>query len=689
MTTAKRALVVGSQTGGLTGVLRDAELMAAALTERGFEVQRCTGSRATRAGIIAAYERLIADSKAGDAAVFYYSGHGAVARNRDYEPRRGSPASPDFFQFIVPYDYADSTDADFRGITSYELAWLLTRLTRQAKNVTLIFDCCHSARICRNHQAVPRALPKPQAIGVDAHLATLFARGASWAPEGNPHALRVMAAGTMQSAYEYVTAQGECRGVLTESLLLALGDAGQTPITWEMIARQARERVLQLFPQQRPEFEGPVGRLLFELEVPPRTRALAVAADKQGYYLRGGRVVGVCEDDEFGIMPPHASKFDPRSQLASAIVTEVSGIQARLRFEGGAPPAPLPEGASAFPVRVAAPKRLVLIDAAPAEREELARAIDGCSLLEAQAVGLAPDSPDAATDEPGRPALATVRVVPEPAGQGPRLEIRDWAGALAVEPVAYGESALPALVEGLRAMAASQSLRALQGRGSPELRPETVTFEWGLVREGVGTPLPTSGEIITCGDTVYFKVKNLGQRPCYVSIFDIGVGYEISLLSRGSPSGIVLAPGADYVLGHREGRGLKGLRLVWAQGVPQDEAREEEVLALVTSWPEDLRVLETSGVHGADGDNDVEHVAHPRAADGRKTRAADGRQTHGDDRGSPLAARVAQLKQGNRRKIMPEDIEDDFVIKRISFKLSPRALPTPALTRAPDPSVVG
>jgi hypothetical protein len=212
-------------------------------------------------------------------------------------------------------------------------------------------------------------------------------------------------------------------------------------------------------------------------------------------------------------------------------------------------------------------------------------------------------------------------------------------------------------------MAASQSLRALQGRGNPDLRPASVVFEWGLVREGVAAPLPPAGASITCGDIVYFKVKNLGKRACYVSIFDVGVGYEISLLSQGSPSGIVLAPGADYVLGHREGRGLKGLRLVWAQGVPQDEAREEEVMALVTSWPEDLRALETSGVHGADLGGADPHGNQKRGAD-----APDGR--------SPLAARVGQFRQGNRRKVMPEEVEDDFVIKRISFKLSPRAEPT-------------
>src|SRR6185369_16278018 len=75
---AKRALLIGSQTFGLGGVDGDVTLMAETLSDRGFAVETRIGDAASRAGVIAAYERLIADTPSGstDPVVVYYSGHG-------------------------------------------------------------------------------------------------------------------------------------------------------------------------------------------------------------------------------------------------------------------------------------------------------------------------------------------------------------------------------------------------------------------------------------------------------------------------------------------------------------------------------------------------------------------------------------------------------------------------------------
>ena len=84
----KRALLIGSQTGGLTGVHGDVEVMADALVALGFEVRRHIEAAATSAAIVDAYRALIADTAADDAAVVYYSGHGGRMPNeqRDADP---------------------------------------------------------------------------------------------------------------------------------------------------------------------------------------------------------------------------------------------------------------------------------------------------------------------------------------------------------------------------------------------------------------------------------------------------------------------------------------------------------------------------------------------------------------------------------------------------------------------------
>ncbi|HMG22575.1 MAG TPA: caspase family protein, partial [Kofleriaceae bacterium] len=81
----KRAFVFGSQIEGLSGVEHDTAAVKKMLEDRGFKVDLRTGSDATRDGIVAGYEALIAavradrrdgDPAKGDAAVVYYSGHG-------------------------------------------------------------------------------------------------------------------------------------------------------------------------------------------------------------------------------------------------------------------------------------------------------------------------------------------------------------------------------------------------------------------------------------------------------------------------------------------------------------------------------------------------------------------------------------------------------------------------------------
>jgi hypothetical protein len=58
----RRALVLGSQIEGLRGVDNDTRRVAAMLDGRGFTVDLRTGGSATRAGMLAGYDQLIAAS---------------------------------------------------------------------------------------------------------------------------------------------------------------------------------------------------------------------------------------------------------------------------------------------------------------------------------------------------------------------------------------------------------------------------------------------------------------------------------------------------------------------------------------------------------------------------------------------------------------------------------------------------
>ena len=96
---AGSALLIGVALDGLSGVANDVAAIEAVLKDRGITAERCVGPDATRDGILAAYERLIAASGAQDAAVVYYSGHGR--RGTAPEPRTPRPERPGV-QFTGP-----------------------------------------------------------------------------------------------------------------------------------------------------------------------------------------------------------------------------------------------------------------------------------------------------------------------------------------------------------------------------------------------------------------------------------------------------------------------------------------------------------------------------------------------------------------------------------------------------------
>lgn len=151
----RRALIIRPDYDPPAGVHNAAELMGQVLRLRGFELALCVGPAATRAGVLAAYDELIAHAALDDVIAIYYAGHGGLATNSRYAP---DSRLPRYVQHICPYDFGDTTDDDFRGICALELSLKLAQLTTRTANVTVVLDCCYAAQMSR-------ALPSPRAIG--------------------------------------------------------------------------------------------------------------------------------------------------------------------------------------------------------------------------------------------------------------------------------------------------------------------------------------------------------------------------------------------------------------------------------------------------------------------------------------------------------------------------------------------
>ncbi|UQU64303.1 caspase family protein [Couchioplanes caeruleus] len=608
---ARRALLIGAQTYGLRGVDNDVDAMATVLSARGFTITPCQGPDATRDGILDAYEQLISSTQPGDAAVVFYSGHGA-----SIEPPAAARAAvlPTNRRFIVPVDMALSTPADFRGITGIELSVLLSRLTARTRNVTVVLDCCYAGTMSRDGNLTAKSLIEPWKIDLDAHLRRRLREGLRidlTRPLGDPYAVRVVACAPDQRANEYGGRRGERIGVFTEALTDALAGAGDAAVSWSTLIGRVRQNVGDAVAHQRPDAEGPARRLLFELDEKDDAGSLPVVAVGPGRVrLDGAPLFGVQPGDRFLIMPAGSESPSRDRALASVRIDGCGPADATGRLD---PPAhaDLPVGARAFRVAATAPRLPVEVppDLVPAvERSTFVR-------------------------------MATP-------GERPALRVRADAAGLFTVSDAIGplHAPRPWVVPDLERVAKATALRRIASRTGWELDAR-VAIGWGRVPGGLPEPLPLANAPVRVGDPVYVCVRNDDDDPVYVSLLDIGVSARISILDPTQPSGRRLHRGEEYVLGRddRTGR-LTGLPLSWPPGLDASWPRPETILALVTSRPLDVTVLEQGAVSRS--------VREPQ---------------------SPLEALLSQVTTGATRDLLHRPAAPDrYAALTIEFDLHPR-----------------
>ena len=619
----KRALVVGSQIEGLRGVHNDIAGMQAMLERRGFDVDLRIDDRASRAGILAGYDQLIAASGPGDAAVFYYSGHGWYATVTE--------ATPGAWQYIVPTDIRHGSDTDWRGITAWELSLKQAQLTARTKNVTVILDSCHAAQMSRAaavREAIPRALPHPAHAGFAAHLGQLRAQygGVFDAidPSGNRDAVRLVACGQRETAFEAPGRDGVHRGAFTQALIEVLDEVGEAEVSWAGLRGAIRARVLREFPLQRPEIEGPLRRRVFSLGEPRDDGVVAIRAAGDRLVLPVGRLSGAVAGDRYGVMPVGATRHDAHDGFGELEVVEVRALDATAHRVSGS--RTLPVDALAFPLTRAAVRRPVAL-AVPAEANDpIAGTIAG-AIAASSTLRLATSDDEF--------ALATLRLADRD------LTIEDAWGPLF--PPARFPDELAAVVANLANLGVAQGVRELEGEDG--VYAHELAIELGLVEHGLPRALPAHGAALGLGDRIYVEITSLSQRQLYAHVFNIGVRGKVSSLTDYAPTGIAIERGRPAALiGQRPDGVLVGLRLSWPHGLPRASfPRVDELIVIVTSAPINLRGLETR-----------EQLPVTRGP------------------GARLQGLLAQLHDGVHRDASMAPVLDGFLLKRLSYLLHPR-----------------
>lgn len=613
---ARRALVLGSQIDGLRGVDNDTRQMAAMLGARGFALDIRIGADATRAGMLAGYDQLIAASGPDDAAVVYYCGHGYHA---------SVPEEARSWQCIAPTDLRDGTVTDWRGITAWELSIKQAQLTAKTRNVTVILDCCHSAQLSRSDGivgATPRALPHPVHTGFDHHLAALRATYGPAVdavdPVSNPHAVRVVACGQREVAFEAPDREGEYHGVFTDELIGVLTQAGTAPVSWATIIGAVRTRVLRRFTRQRPDIEGPVRRGLFSLTEHDDLGRVAVTAVGEQFRLSVGQLTGVVVGDVYGVLPAGVAGHDDARTLAQLEVIEVFATTASARRTTGVDP--IPADAVAVPIRRRAARWPVTIEGTKPARAVVEAAISASRTLRTSLPG-----------EAG--SLAMVRV------ENDAVTIEDAGGPL-FPPAAF-PSGLDSVLAQLANLGVAQGLRELEGEHG--VLAGDLAIELGTVHEGQTRRLPNHGGVLGLRDRYYLNLEQRGPRPLFVHMLNLSARGKVTLLTHFARGGVVLdRHHPSVMLGQRADGAVIGVGLRRPEGLPRNGmSRLMEFVVVATPTTTDLSGFETR------------ELVVMRSG------------------GNQLQRALAQLCDGVYRNVSAAGALDGFLVRRLSVLLDP------------------
>jgi len=236
----------------------------------------------TRAHIIAALKKLIAESQEGDIVFLFYAGHGSQVRNSK------SKEKDQFDESIVPSDVAFGE----KDIRDKELSGYLNQLLDKKITFTGIYDCCHSGSIGRGFINEP---PKTRNMGAeefDVADATDNPR-----PEGKG-ALLISAAQDFEFAKEQKDENGNSHGAFTLALLKALNSLGTNASVQDIFA-SVRAIMKYYGKTQEPVLAGSAERqkgTLFGLakdKVPNKVFISVIKNNGGTVELQGGIATGI------------------------------------------------------------------------------------------------------------------------------------------------------------------------------------------------------------------------------------------------------------------------------------------------------------------------------------------------------------------------------------------------------------
>jgi len=590
-----RALLVGINRYAhleptLQGCENDARTMDELLRTRfGFtQTTLLLSEQATRAGLCAAFEQLIADTNTDDVVVFYFAGHGGRIRDREGDEPSGFDCT------LVPTDsmYDPANPAANIDILDDEIFLYLQRLGNKTKAITVIVDACHSGTISRDVAPIPgfrvRGLPADTRITdvpspVPKELWSLLRGASDGTAIADTTTARRATGGWLPVQDHYVTISS-CRDAeKSGEVLLENDDKSETyhgAFTWYLSRGLLRvtpgTTYRTLFEavapnvtayrqgRQHPQLEGAVDRELFGLrELPPMpyVRVRSVSEDGNSITVAAGAALGLAVGAVMAVYARGTTATEGTTPDAMADVTAVRALDctATVRADGRVN-AITASSRAVIQQRGASDARQAVFVAPLDEMEADARTELHASLVAAR------DALQTAIA-----ASALLRVVEAPTVDA--LQVRLWSSTRSVDADASsaasrwaitGSDGLPLapfaeLEEGPRVrrnleILARRSLAVSLVNEDPasKLSQAKPTIELLIAREGEAFRSAAAGAgglpEYDVGDFIGVRIANPHTTPVYVTLLDIGQDGRITVVYPPRHAVEVLAVGASMDL---------------------------------------------------------------------------------------------------------------------------------------------
>ena len=302
--------------------INDIKYMRAALKAQGFEdsdIDTLKNEQATKAGIVAAIDRLISRAKAGDIILFHFSGHGQQIfddANKD--------ETDGYDEALVPYDakmrYSPGAYTGQNHYRDDELGEKLKQLRKvigKDGSLLVLLDACHSGTATRGQQmSVTRGTDeKCEPTGYIPPASA--SRGSGSTEEGVfddktllSNMVVISAASADQLNYETKDADKNGVGALSYAFSLALAQQ-QGPLNYKMLFEKIKTSIQSWKPFQNPQIEGNTNQQVFGGQFIPTKDIIRITkwnSDKTIEIPRG-TVHAIAKGAKFSLYPVEVTDF--------------------------------------------------------------------------------------------------------------------------------------------------------------------------------------------------------------------------------------------------------------------------------------------------------------------------------------------------------------------------------------------